>query len=613
MLHYVPRSAGVLALAVVAFLAILPLRAQGRAEPVLLKSITPALRARIDKTAMGVELEDLGKESVNLAGNATAFLISQTTLTAQEEANLAEQMHQKLLKTKQVVETPKEAERILKLLLAQVPAQEKPKEFTYRLTVLDVPELGVFTFGGGCIYITRPALERLLDGTPRGESALAFVLAQQLGHIGRLHCRRGWQLAQIQEELKQHFKTEVDANVMCRLLETSVQFSGPLTYFLYSRHQSYEADLYAWQLCRNARIDMEEALDALRYGAIMAHPRAATEEDYRPAKDELAPVLRYYLSESPDPLLRLKRMLMERDGLVEDVKEYGLFRYDFKSGAFTRCADQSVAADAAPIVFIHGLRDGNTAFQDFLAFLGKQKETADRPLLVFRYPNNDSLARCGLFLTNEVKRVLAAPEKAAFICHSAGGLVFRFYAEIKKGAFGQAFLLGTPHLGSQLTALKFLIDVTQFAGALRLGLPGAIAATVPEGRGAIGYDLLPDSLFLRYLGYDKALAARYQIFYGQCLDPVKSLSLSVAVRTARTLLKEVVTAHIQSPVLREQANRVIDELQAPQELLNGDGVVTVRSASLKNAGKITKTTLDHLSIKSDEKVMQQILGVLIKQ
>ena len=55
--------------------------------------------------------------------------------------------------------------------------------------------------------------------------------------------------------------------------------------------------------------------------------------------------------------------------------------------------------------------------------------------------------------------------------------------------------------------MKFLIDVCEFAVALRLGLPKAIAATVPEGRGEIGWDILPDSLFLRYLGQDKALAA----------------------------------------------------------------------------------------------------------
>jgi hypothetical protein len=209
--------------------------------------------------------------------------------------------------------------------------------------------------------------------------------------------------------------------------------------------------------------------------------------------------------------------------------------------------------------------------------------------------------------------VIAAPDKAVFICHSAGGLVFRFYAEIKKGAFGQAFLLATPNLGSEMTALKALIDLSEFAMALRLGLPAAIAATVPEGRGEIGFDLLPNSLFLRYLGYNRELAGQYHIFYGQCLDTVKGLALQATLSAGRQLVKDLVLKRVELPALRDGASRVLDELKLPAELLNGDGVVTVHSASLKNAGKIRRTTLDHISIKQDEQVIRQIVAVLTGQ
>ena len=62
--------------------------------------------------------------------------------------------------------------------------------------------------------------------------------------------------------------------------------------------------------------------------------------------------------------------------------------------------------------------------------------------------------------------------------------------------------------------------------------------------------------------------------------------------------------------LRKRASRVIDSLQLPEELLNGDGVVTVPQRALKGAGKVTRTMLDHISIKQDPKVMQQILDAL---
>ena len=279
----------------------------------------------------------------------------------------------------------------------------KPAEFRYRLIILDVPEPGIFTNGGGIIYITRPVLDRVLDGTPRGESVLAFILAQQLGHMARLHCRRGWQLAHIEDDLKGHFKTDVDAGLIHRLLETSVRFSGPLTYFLYSRQQSYEADLFAWQLCRNAHFDPEEVLDALRYLALTAYPRLVTEENFRPSKEEMVSVLRYYLSESPEPLVRLKRCCWSATAGSWTKRITACFATTSRRPSWLRCGDRSVAADQAAIVFVHGLRGDAMTFRDFLAFLGQQKETASRPLLVFRYPNNDSLARSGLFLNNEIR------------------------------------------------------------------------------------------------------------------------------------------------------------------------------------------------------------------
>jgi hypothetical protein len=79
------------------------------------------------------------------------------------------------------------------------------------------------------------------------------------------------------------------------------------------------------------------------------------------------------------------------------------------------------------------------------------------------------------------------------------------------------------------------------------------------------------------------------------------------------VLKDIVLKRVGSPLLRESANRILDDLRLPAELLAGDGVVTVRSASLKNACKITRMTLDHLGIKQDEKVIRQIVDVLTGQ
>ncbi len=505
--------------------------------------------------------------------------------------------------------TPEAAKRVWDRLLKELPAHLKPPEFTYRLTILDEPKLGAFTPGGGQVFVTRGMLDRLLQDPRRGEPALALMLARQLGHVGLGHCRRGWQLKRLQEELQKPNKPDVDHKVLAKALETCVHLSGPLTYFLYSRAQHYEADLFAWQLCRNCKFDLDSPLDALRLVAVVNDPRLL-DKDYRPKKEAVASVVGYYLSDEPEPLRRLKRLFMERDGIVESEKEHGLFLCQPGTGELTRCGSGSIKADCEPIIFLHGLRGDNGTFKDFMDFFREEKETASRPLLVFRFPNNDSLARNGLFLGRELLRVVAAPEKATFICHSAGGLIFRYYAEKLQGKFAGAYFLATPHLGSAMTSLKFLVDVSVFAGALRLGLPAAIAETLPEGRGQVSYDLQPDSLFLRFLGHDPARAAKYQIFYGRCLPFGKAIGLRVAFVGLRKLLREQVFGRFESEWLKESGQRLVDEMQLPEEVLNGDGVVTARSAMLKGAAKLIEMELDHIAIKQDRQVMQKVLEAM---
>lgn len=589
-------------------LLLVPLAAlAGEKDAPGLKALTPAIRARLDRVAVEQETETVCQETVNLAGNATAFLISQTILPPREEADLSEAQRARLLAQSSLLATPELLQRVWQRLLPELPAHFRPAEFTYRLFVLDVPRVGAFTPGGGQVFLTRGLTERLLQDPQRGEAALALVLAQQLGHIGLGHTRRGWQMKRIQEELQKNDKLDADQKALARILETAVHISGPLTYFLYTRHQSYEADLFAWELCRNSQIDLDAALDALRFLAVSSDPRLLTDDAYRPDKEVAALVVPYYLSSEPEPSRRLKRLLLERDGIVENETEHGLFRYHSSRDESIRCGNRSFQADEEAIIFLHGLRGDHGTFHEFLAFFRQEKETASRPLLLFRCPNNDSLARNGLFLGRELARVGVAPEKAVFICHSAGGLVFRYYAEKQHGRYGRAFFLGTPHQGSAMTALKFLVDVTLFADALRLGLPTALAQTLPEGRGQVSYDLTPDSLFLRHLGHDPKQAANYTIFYGQCLDPSHALGLRLTFLGIKRLLREQFVNRFESPWLKECGQHLVDELQLPEEVLHGDGVVTVRSAALKGAGTLVKTELDHLALKQDREVMRQIL------
>ncbi len=250
-------------------------------------------------------------------------------------------------------------------------------------------------------------------------------------------------------------------------------------------------------------------------------------------------------------------------------------------------------------------------FRDYLRFFAEQPELRERKLVVFRYPNNASLACCGLFLHNEMRRVIVAPEKAIFVCHSAGGLVFRYYAEVQKGPFERAILMVTPHEGTSLTSLKYLVDLTAFAEELQTGGPDALVRMLPEGHGQVIHDLAADSLFLRYLGHNAVLARRYHVFSGDYLTPLQVAALGTVIVAAKKVMKDRVLPKIDSPVLRRQALRRIDQWHLPREIVRGDLIVSVRSALLKDAGKATRTALNHEQFKTDEQVIRDVLESIL--
>jgi Zn-dependent protease with chaperone function/pimeloyl-ACP methyl ester carboxylesterase len=583
--------------------------AGGRTWAAEAADLGPAERARIDRRAAEQPLETPKQEQVNFAGNITAWLISQGTLTPEEERDYAQEWHTRLLAAPQSVPVPDEVAKMFRKLVEQLPPHLKPEPFRCTLTVLDVPEHTAFTVGAGLVYVTRPLLDDLLRDEERGPAALAFVVAHELGHVARGHTRRGWQLVQLEAEINTGVRLLVEKEKVRKLLQTCVATSGKLVKFLYTREQAYEADSFAWQLCRNAGVDADHALDWLRRLAAERHPRAL--DNGRPP-DARRPTstLGYYLSEEPDPLRRLRRLQMERDGRVDDEEQYGLFAYGREAGGLKRCGAGDVGAGEKAIVFVHGLRGDEETFATCLRHFAGRKELDAYRLLVFRHPNNDSLARGGEFLAREMTRVVASPENAFFVCHSAGGLVFRYYAEIKQGDFDRAVFLGTPHQGSSLTSLKFLVEAAEFVGELRHGLSGAVAATVAEGRGEVAHDLHPDSLFLQYLGRDERRAGRYHVFYGRHLGKSPSLALWATVTAARGAFRHLIAECVGSHSLRRQALRLLERLCVPDEVTYGDLIVSVDSASLEGAASVTATKLHHLALTTDKDVMRRVLGII---
>lgn len=571
------------------------------AAPPSLKDITPEQRARIDRAAEKRPLDTLRQQKRNVAGNISLWALGHLALDAEDELEHAQAAHKQVLERERKLDTPAEAERVLAKLLDKLPPHFKPDAFAYKTIVLDQPAPSTFTLGGGFIYLSRPLLDALLSDKQRGEASLAFFLAHQLGHVSLLHTRQGWQSYELEAELQKGIDLHIARPQLRDMLHTSVETAGGRLKFLYTRRQMYDADLFAWQLCRNAGLLLDQALDALRWLAVLEHPRLLTEPEFRD-EDAISE------SDTPPALLRLRRLFMERDGLVDDEDgKYGLFGWDPRSDTFRRCERRSVTAEDRPIVFVHGFRGTMRTFRDYLQAFSEDRELGSRKLLVFRYPNNASLGRCGQFLVNEMRRAVAAPERAFFVCHSAGGLVFRWYAEVGKRRFDRAVLLSTPNEGTSLTALKYLADVTAFFTELKLNGPGALQRMLPEGEGQIIYDVHSDSLFLRYLGHNADLAKRYHVFSGEALRPVEVIALGAGITGAKRAMMNRLLPHLESPVLRRQTMRRVDRWHLPVEISRGDLVVAVRSALLQDAGRATRTALSHEKFKTDERVIQDVM------
>ncbi len=597
--------------AIALFLGTLP--AASAAEPALaFKDLSSALRGRVDRFADDAPLETRPQEQVNFGGNIVAWQISHSTLTPAEEFAAAAGQHQKLAERVRLRPPPTEVQQLFERLVAALPPRMRPEPFRFTLNVVEIEEINAFTVGGGFVYVSRPLLEQLQASGDRGPAALALVLGHELGHITLLHCRRGYQLRKLLDSADQ-FAAHVSQEQLRLLLRTSLAAAGALAPFLYTREQEYEADLFGLHLCRNHGIDLANALDLFRWFVLMQHPKLLEDAAYRPRTAVNASTLAYYLSSHPSAVGRLKRLRMERAGTVENEADFGLFLLDRDTGKLTKASGKAVDADRPAIVFIHGLRGNHDTFTDLIAQLRKEPAAGTHVILVFRYPNNGSLACAGQFLHNEMARVVASPERTVFVCHSAGGLVFRWYAERTQGACARAVFLGTPHAGSDMVRLKALLDAAEFVTVLKQGLPDAIASTVAEGKGQIGLDLQPDSLFLRHLVPDEKRARSHVVFSGEIMTATEAFVARRTLQSSKDPLRKKVNDAALPPVLREAALAAIDNLELPDEVTRGDGVVTLRSAALAGAAEThVLRRLNHQTLKSDRKVLPEIVQAILK-
>ena len=577
-------------------------------ETAELRQITAEVRKRIDRIADQVELETLAQERLDFSGDVAAWAISQAVLTPAQERQEATKVHAAITSKVRSVPTPKPVEELFKKLIGGLPMHDSPREFEWTLIVLEVGEVNAFTAGGGFVYVTKSLLDALLSDAARGPGALAAVLAHEIGHVARGHARRGYQRERIEAEIGDDVERKAQKEQLGKILKTAVNATGVLVKFLYAREQEYEADLFALHLCRNLEVDADHCLDTYRWLVMLQHPKVATDADYVPADAGGRDLGAYFLSSHPPGLRRLRRLRLELAGAFADESSFGLFTWKAGADSPVKAKEAAIGKDERALVLVHGLGGGDKTFVRFREIIAKEAPSV--PLLLFRYPNDDSLAHAAAFLKREVTRVVVAPERLVFVGHSAGGLVVRAYAEKFGGRCEHAVFLGTPHRGSNLAGAKFIVDLAGFVPALRKGIPEAVDESIREGEGQIGHDVQPDSLFLRWLG-DAPGTAPYHSHAGQYLGKVARTGLMEAFPMARTAAKTLLEAKVRRPAwVREAVLARVDALTLPEELTDGDGVVSVASATAAGPKPKTWPKQHHLSLTGDEAIVQDVAALL---
>jgi hypothetical protein len=550
-----------------------------------------AVRDRLDRLALRLPGDGVDRAVYQSVEGLPFGLLAAGGMTAEEEGRRATDRW--LLDGTPAAETPAAAQRVFDRLIAELPPHLSPHGFHWFLTVLDAPGRDAFTIGGGFVYVTRPRLDELLADSDRGEAALAFVLADEIGRTALGHTRRAWELQASLESLAGHAPFGIPA----RAAAAALGANDAAGHFAYTALEYEDADRFALHLCRNAGFDLDAVLDSVR---------AQAKEDLDD-KGDLLPDRRGL------GLARLRRLLMERDGIYDDETVHGLFVYDRKSERLARCGPRQVSADERPVILIHGMRGNQYALDSYLTALGKQPELAGRPILVFRYPNNDSLSRSGRFLGREMRRCVGDPAKAVFVCHSAGGLVFRWYAEVDKGGFDRAVLLAVPNAGSTMAEFKAVVDLVRFGLDLPEGLDFALEDGFAEGDGQIALDLHPDSLFLRRLGREKPPLARYQVFYGTVFDFWQSLELLAGYAVAKRYAAEALSDLLPFPAVQARLLNLVEQTPLPEEVTRGDLAVSARSAALPGVAKTTGLRMFHEAFRYDPDIIRRVTDAILER
>lgn len=546
--------------------------------------LTDEVRAAIDRAALLLSREVAMKRSRESYRDLASWLVQRTPMPLSYETQRVEETHAEIECRFSLAQLPSQVAEVLQQLLDRLPETMVPAVGNFELTVIEHD--GLFSSAGGLnrLYISTGLLRSLLETeteTKGDRDRLAFVIARLiaascLGHA-RAWYQKEWASLLAGRPTDSTRRIEVDAKSKSDEVLPARQ-SSPA--------DSFDQDLFAFHLCRQAEFDANRVLDVLR--------RACSEQVRKRHQPDLA-------------FSRLRRLLMESRGLVstDDLpKKFGLDR--FVDGAWQKVARSELAAVDDAIVMIHGLGSDLDAFCRMTRELASDSDAA---LLGLRYPETDSLYRSSKFLVKELERVGLQGDSCDFVCHSAGGLVFRRAAEIDGLCFRTATLIGTPNNGSDLASLRPLLEAQEFFSSFRDSF--AVPDLLKDDSSQLVRDLEPSSLFLSELNRvaPPMVTRRYRIVRGEALSSAKVVLLTLGIATAQAALRSLAESKLEGSRL-QAANEWIGRIHLPREVRSGDLAVTLASATTQNPEDVLTVATSHTKLPDDPQVIAFIRQII---
>ena len=544
-------------------------------------------RAQVDALALKLPPDAVRKRTRERFRDIKSWLTQRAPLPLSTELQRVRETHKQILTHSKTVELTDSTQNVLARLLDILPTRMTPEAGQFELYLLKRDDWVAASAGQNTLYLSTGALERICSEPSGSDDRLAFILAREIASSCLRHCRSWYQ----SEWAAAFVRTEKQEREFARI--ESDDFTGTVLDRKSTAAETYAEDLFALHLCRQAGFKVNTMLDVLRQEVLAEAAELPDEPDS--------------LGGTRTPLRRHRRLLMELRGIVSN-EGCGLQRYD---GKWKPVGDSDLADTKRAVILLHGLSSDMSAFDGMVTSL-RSAIPDSVAILGLTYPDTDSLYRSSMFLIHELARTGAKPEEFDFVCHSAGGLVFRQAAELHGLGFRTATLIGTPNRGSDLASLRPLLEAQEFFGALKGGMSSSVAGAVEDESAQMVRDLEPRSLFLSELNNTSPpnVRSRYNIVRGQALTARKALLLALGVGTARAGLRKLAESSFEKE-RKESALGWISRLRIPEEVRGGDMAVTLTSATTSDAAEVLTVPTAHTKLPEDPQVIDFVRRTII--